>query len=145
MTIETSSRVSPKYLWLAGSVVALLLLLSAASSAVREIRLEMSGVRATGRVVSYTIPNDRSQGARVEVDVVRPGGAAVRVHLINASRGGWQEGMEVPLLCAELAPESRSCEVYSPGSWIAPTSLTVVMLALIFFLAARKLRAARSR
>ncbi len=142
MPVQVTSRVSPRLLGLVAAVVALLLVLSSGSCAVHEIRLALSGVRATGRVVSYVIPNDRTQGARVEVDVQRPGAAPFRVHLVDAARGGWEEGMEVALVCAELAPETRSCQVYSQGSWIFPTLFTVVTLAAIF-LAVRKLLASR--
>ena len=137
MPSRVSSRVSPKILGLAASVVALLLALSTGSTALREIRLQTSGVRATGRVASYTIPNDRTEGARVEVDVERPGGAPFRVHLVNASRGRWEEGMEVPLVCAELQPETRSCEVAAASLWVLPTAATAALLALIFVVGKR--------
>lgn len=142
MPIQMSSRVSPKLLGFVAAVVALLLVLSTGSCAVREIRLALLGARASGRVVSWVIPNDRTVGARVEVDVQRPGAAPFRVHLVDAARGGWEEGMEVSLVCTELAPESRSCEVYSPGSWILPSGATLVILAAMAA-GARKLLAGR--
>jgi hypothetical protein len=43
-----------------------------------------------------------------------------------------------------IGPDTRSCEVETPGAWILPTASTAVILALLG-VAVRKLRTAGAR
>jgi hypothetical protein len=77
-----------------------------------EINLNANGLRTPGKVVDLVMLHGRSVGASAVFEVVPPGAPPWRVQVSGASSlHDWDKGIKLNLVCSELCPEAKWCEV----------------------------------
>jgi hypothetical protein len=101
-----------------------------ATSLQREINLNAHGSRAPGRVVDLVTLPGGGVGASAVLEVVPPDAPPFRVQVSRpSSLYDRDKGVTLNLVCSELRPEAKSCEVDTfADRWLTPVLLLVVGL-----------------
>jgi hypothetical protein len=98
-----------------------------------EINLNANGLRAPGKVVDLVARPGSGVGASAVLEVVPPDAPPFRVQVSRpSSLYDRDKGSTLDLVCFELRPEAKSCEVDTfADRWLTPVLLLVVGLSVL--------------
>ena len=112
-----------------------------------EINLNAHGLRAAGRVVDFAKRPGAGIGAATVLEVVPPDAPPFHVQISRPSLlYDRDNGVILNLVCSELRPDAKSCEVDTfADRWLTPVLLLVVGLPALAWGALRIRGRGRSR